>query len=321
MWYDNVVMKRKLIILTVILLTQIPVFANNYQNVYNEAWEITSTSFYDSSMNNQDWNYWKKHYAGKIKTQDDLKVAIDTMLASLNDVYTRYLPETDFTEEKNEIHDENTSSISNKPIYVRTHIPKHIKYIYIESMFNKSLAQEIKDAITEAEKDPKLKGYILDFRNNGGGLVKNATDIASLFMNDKVVLYAKTNSKNLRNKTEPNDCITDKKVVLIINNYTASACEVFTGTMQDNKRAYIVGQRSFGKGVIQQIRQLPDNEGGIHVTVMSYYTPDFKQINKNGIEPDKEVFFTRKDVLLKQDVQLKEAIKYLNRNSDDLTQI
>ena len=179
-------------------------------------------------------------------------------------------------------------------------------------MMNKNLTKEVGDFITESEKNTQVKGYIIDLRDNGGGLVKNASDIASLFMNDKIVLYAKTNSRNIKNTTKPDQCITTKPVVILINGNTASACEVLTGAMQDNKRAYVIGTTSFGKGVIQQIKKLSDGSG-IHVTVMAYYTPEFKEINKKGIIPDEELFFTRKDIFFHKDIQLLKSIEYLKR--------
>ena len=286
-------------------------FAGEYSDIYNEAWAIAGQNFYDSTMNHQNWDLWEKHYTDKIESQDDLKVAIDSMLSSLDDYYTRYLLKSDFNEEHSDIHD-NLSSISTKPPYFRTHIPKDIKYIRFLSMMNKNLTKEVSDFLTESEKDTQVKGYIIDLRNNGGGLVKNATDVASLFMNDKIVLYAKTNSKNIKNTTKPDQRITTKPVVILINGNTASACEVFTGAMQGNKRAYVIGTTSYGKGVIQQIKKLSDGSG-IHVTVMAYYTPEFKEINKKGIIPDEEVFFTRKDIFFRKDVQLLRSIEYLKR--------
>ena len=308
-------MKKNLLIL---LLTEIfflsQCLANEYAPVYNEAWKIVGDSFYDSTMNNQNWNYWKR-YADRVNTREDLKVAVDSMLTSLDDKYTRYLLKTSFNDENNDIHENNTKSISTEPRYFRTRIPQDIKYIRIDSMMNKNLAEEIKIFITEAEKAPDLKGYIIDLRDNGGGLVKNASDTASLFMNDKVVLYAKTNSKEIKNTTSHDGCITDKPVVILINGYTASACEVFTGAMQDNKRAYVIGTASFGKGVIQQIKKLPDGSG-LHVTVMAYYTPDFKEINNKGITPDEEVYFRKRDIIFHKDVQLLRSIKWLKSRYD-----
>lgn len=284
-------------------------FANNYDDIYNSAWQITADNFYDSAMNNQNWGEWKNRYKGKLRSEEDLNTAISTMLDSLDDQYTRYLLKTDFKNENSDIHDDYTS-LSKIPRYYKTHIPKDIKYMRIDSMMNKNLTSEIRDFILESEKDKNVKGYIIDLRDNGGGLVKNASDIASLFMSDKIVLFAKTNKKMVQNKTASNEVITTKPVVILINGYTASACEVFTGAMQDNKRAYVIGTTSYGKGIIQQIKKLPD-ESGLHITVMSYYTPEFKEINKKGVTPDKEVYFTRKDIFFHRDVQLLKGIKYL----------
>lgn len=303
-------MKNVKYCLTVLLcLLSLACYSNEYDKIYDSAWQITKDNFYDSTMNHQNWNVWKNKYRGKLESQQDLNTAIDTMLLSLGDKYTRYLQKTDFSEENNDIH-EDYKSVSATPRYYRTRIPKNIKYIRIDSMMNKNLSEEVKTLITEAEKEAELKGYIIDLRDNGGGLVKNASEMASLFMNDKIVLYAKTNSKNVKNTTQKEGCITNKPVVILINGYTASACEVFSGAMQDNKRAYIIGTTSYGKGVIQQIKKLPDGSG-LHITVMAYYTPNHNEINNKGITPDEQVFFTGKDIFFHRDVQLSRSVKRL----------
>lgn len=302
-------LKKCIFNLLFVSIFSMPVVLADYQSIYNEAWDIAGKSFYDSTMNHQDWTRWKKHYSGRIKTQEDLEIAIESMLASLDERYTRYLPKIDFSEEHSDIHDEQ-QSLYTKTRYFRTRIPKDIKYLRIDSMMNKNLTEEVKNFIEESEKDKNLKGYIIDLRDNGGGLVKNASDIASLFMNDKIVLYAKTNSRDVKNTTKPDGCMTTKPVVILVDENTASACEVFTGAMRDNDRAYVIGTTSFGKGVIQKIFKLSD-DSGVHVTVMAYYTPKWKEINKKGIKPDEEVFFTRKDVFFHKDVQLLRALKYV----------
>ena len=263
-------------------------------------------------MNNQNWVKWKNKYKGKLHSEEDLNTAISTMLDSLDDQYTRYLLKADFNTENSDIHDD-FKSLSSTPRYYKTCIPKNIKYMRIDSMMNKNLTSEIRDFILDAEKDKNLKGYIIDLRDNGGGLVKNASDIASLFMSDKIVLYAKTNKKMVQNTTASDKVITTKPVVILINGYTASACEVFTGAMQDNKRAYVIGTTSYGKGIIQQIKKLPDGSG-LHITVMAYYTPEFKEINKKGITPDEKLYFSRKDIFFHRDVQLLKSIKWLKDN-------
>lgn len=303
------------IILSILTTLNICLITNaSCQDIYNEAWKIAKDNFYDSTMNHQDWNFWKKHYQGKINSEEDLEEAISTMLASLDDIYTRYLPPSAFESENSDIHDY-SNALYTKPLYYRTRIPKNIKYMRPDSMMNKNLAQQVRDFVSEAEKDKDVVGYIIDLRGDGGGLVKNASDIASIFMDDKIVLYAKTNSRNVKNTTKK-ESITTKPVVILTNKGTASACEVFTGAMQDNKRAVVIGTTTYGKGVIQQIKKLSDGSG-VHITVMSYYTPDFKEINKNGIKPDIEVYFTRKDILFRRDVQLLAAIDFLKKQSQN----
>ena len=302
----KVIFKCTIFILLAICIIP-PVFSNEYQDIYNQAWQLINNNFYDSTMNHQQWSYWQKRY--NIKTQDDLVVAIESMLASLNDPYTRYLQKNNFSEETNAIHVDCTNSISNTPRYFRTKIPKNIEYIRIDSFMNKNLSKEFSEYIEKSEKNINLIGYIIDLRDDGGGLVKNASEIADIFLDNKVVVYVQTNNKKMRNTTKPG-VLSKKPVVILINGYTASACEVFSGTMQDNKRATIIGTQSFGKGIIQKINKLKDGSG-INITVMSYNTPNGSSINHKGITPDIEVWFTFKDIFFHNDIQLKEAIKYL----------
>ena len=104
--------------------------------------------------------------------------------------------------------------------------------------------------------------------------------------------------------------ITNKPLVVIINKGSASASEIFSGAMQDNKRATIVGEQSFGKGLVQEINRLPD-EAGVNITIQKYLTPNGEDIHKKGITPDVVVKLTEENIKNKDDVQLKEAIKIL----------
>ena len=108
----KVFFKCSILVLLVVCIVP-PVFSNEYQDIYNQAWQLINNNFYDSTMNHQQWSYWQKRY--NIQTQDDLIVAIETMLASLNDPYTRYLQKINFSKETNAIYEDCTDSISNTP--------------------------------------------------------------------------------------------------------------------------------------------------------------------------------------------------------------
>lgn len=287
------------------------VYASNYQYVYQQAWKTVESSYYDKTTNNQNWEKWQNRYEDKINNEDDLKVAIDSMLMSLDDIYTYYLTKDQTQQEKQFVADDN-SVIYTEPLYFKTKIPKNIKYFGIKTFSNKNLAQDVKNFIQDAEKNPELKGYIIDIRDNYGGMVINAAKIASYFMSEKIMFYGETNNQKVKNTTDKDSLLTTKPLVILINDSSASASEIFAGALQDNSRATVVGTNSFGKGVIQRVVDLSD-ESALHVTVIKYFTPNMNEINKVGITPDIFVPFKKMDLLFRKDPQLVRAIKYLKK--------
>jgi carboxyl-terminal processing protease len=138
------------------------------------------------------------------------------------------------------------------------------------------------------ENDGYLKSLILDLRNNPGGVLEGAVDIANLFIDKKgLVVYTEGRipSSNLEFKTEPGDIMLDSPIVVLINEGSASASEIVAGALQDHKRAIIMGSTSFGKGSVQTIIEL-DEGYGLKVTTARYYTPSGRSIQAKGIEPD-----------------------------------
>ncbi|AIL12783.1 hypothetical protein IM40_03400 [Candidatus Paracaedimonas acanthamoebae] len=177
--------------------------------------------------------------------------------------------------------------INTRPI--KWHIEDNIAYIRI-STFNQETTKELLKAIREIKKKidkEELTGYILDLRNNSGGLLDEAVSVSDVFLNGgKIVsIRGRDPKKELHFTANPGDFTSSAPLMVLINSGTASAAEIVAAALQDNKRAVIVGTKSFGKGSVQSVIPLT-NKGAIKLTVALYYAPSGKTIQKNGIAPD-----------------------------------
>ncbi|NLB52340.1 MAG: S41 family peptidase [Syntrophomonadaceae bacterium] len=183
-----------------------------------------------------------------------------------------------------------------------------IGYIKL-NQFHVLSAQEMADSVNKLLGENKIKGLILDLRNNGGGEFESSIAIASLFLNNgnKVVSVA----DNYGNETvhEASGQAVDIPLVVLVNGNSASASEILAGSLQDNKRAVLVGEKTFGKGLVQTIFQLPDG-GALQLTTQKYFTPNGTDINKIGITPDYIVEMSMED---KEDLQLIKAIELIKK--------
>jgi carboxyl-terminal processing protease len=163
-----------------------------------------------------------------------------------------------------------------------------VGYIQITS-FNEQTTGDLEDAIKHLKKEigPNLKGYLLDLRNNPGGLLDQAISVSDDFLDEGAIVITK--SRNLEETQRTNarlgDITDGKKLVVLINGGSASASEIVAGALQDHRRATIVGTRSFGKGSVQTIIPLGSN-GALRLTTARYYTPSGRSIQAKGIEPD-----------------------------------
>ncbi|HIM58305.1 MAG TPA: S41 family peptidase [Gammaproteobacteria bacterium] len=171
-------------------------------------------------------------------------------------------------------------------------LEKDIGYIRISSFQNPSanLLKATLDDLVE-ENDGYLESLVLDLRNNPGGVLEGAVDIANLFIDKKgLVVYTEGRipSSNLKFKTEPGDVMLGSPIVVLINEGSASASEIVAGALQDHKRAIVMGSTSFGKGSVQTIIEL-DEGYGLKVTTARYYTPNGRSIQAKGIVPDIEL--------------------------------
>lgn len=132
------------------------------------------------------------------------------------------------------------------------------------------------------------KGLIIDLRNNSGGLLKNAVEIADMFLSSGKIVSTLGYFGNINEFANSNKLV-DANVVVLVNEHTASASEILASALRENKRALVVGTKTFGKGLVQEVVELPD-ESALHVTIAVYLTPSGKNINKLGIVPDEIVY-------------------------------
>jgi len=369
------------------------VYAATPAELYDDVWKVVNKKYYDPSNNNQNWDRWRYKYEHKLKTPEDAYVAIDTMLASLNDPYTRFLQPKEFSEETQsikgslkgigtqiglrdgnlviiapledspaeraglladdqilEINGESTKginidvaadkirgekgttvklliqrkgvpnkvysivrdeievkSVSCKPPFDTSVIPEDIQYIRLSSFISKNAASEI-ETILNSSSDKK--GIILDLRSNPGGLLTNAIYISDMLLKGGVIVSTVDRDRYKSTTRARYTQVSQKPVVVLINKGSASASEILSGALKDNHRATIVGEQSFGKGLVQEINKLPD-ESGMNITIQRYLTPSGTDIHKKGITPDVVVELTKENVEAKDDVQLKKAIEVL----------
>ncbi len=156
------------------------------------------------------------------------------------------------------------------------------------------------------------KGLILDLRNNGGGYLKTAIQIASEFIGDGVVMYEQYGSgKRQTFYADPGGLATKVPMVVLVNEGSASASEIVAGAIQDRGRGKLVGVKSFGKGSVQNIEPLSDNQGAVRITIALWLTPKERQIHQIGLTPDVVVELTDEDINANKDPQLQKAIDTL----------
>lgn len=368
-------------------------FTYTPQSLYDEVWKLINARFVNEDKNSQDWRIWRHRFDNQIKDEEDAYVAIDTMLASLNDRYTRFLDKDEFAEEGRSIkatlfgigiqigtredklvvispiddtpadkaglkaNDEimsidgkNTKGMSvkeaadlirgekgtkvhliikrddkpakdyfimrdeiklksvslNNPFNVS--VPSNVGYIKLSTFLSSNAAQEVQNALKELN---GKSGYILDLRSNPGGLLSNAIRIADFFLEDGAIVSTVDRDGYKEVRYSSPSTLTNKPLLVLINSGSASASEILAGALKDNKRAILVGERSFGKGLVQEINQLPGGNG-VNITTQRYLTPNDTDINKKGIAPHITVELTEEDAKAKRDPQLSRAIAVMD---------
>lgn len=353
----------------------------NPQGVYDQVWRWIQEEYYDKTFNGQNWSRWQHRYDGKLKTLEDSHKAIETMLGSLGDKYTRFLDKEEFEDEATQISaqfagvgviiglnkdkrvvviaplddtpafkagllngdeifqvdakptnglsvEEVAKMIKGKPgtvvkitvirnkqkqVYniVRAQIPlksvqiakmldDKIGYIRLSSFISEKADTEMREAI---EKLGNARGLILDLRDNPGGLLSNAINVSNMFLDSgsthPTVIVSTVDRDGYRAPAVTDgNAICDLPLVVLINGGSASAAEITSGALRDNGRAILVGEKSFGKGLVQGIHKLKDlgDPAGVNITIARYLTPNDTDIHKKGIIPDVEIAVKEEDI-------------------------
>ena len=174
------------------------------------------------------------------------------------------------------------------PVTAELHTENGRKIGYLRlSQFSAKAAEELGENITEFKKQG-VSGYVLDLRNNPGGLVQAGVEIARQWLNEGTIVYTVDRRGEIDAIESTGTALTDAPLVVLVNEGTASASEILAGALQDNGRAKLIGTKTFGKGLIQSLFDLP-NGSGLAVTVAKYETPNHHDIHKLGITPDRVV--------------------------------
>ena len=193
-------------------------------------------------------------------------------------------------------------------------LEKNIGYIRLTS-FNENSDTQVEKQIKELEKNKNVKGYILDLRNNPGGLLSQAIKISDFFLDNGEIVSTKSRkaSENRKWFAKKGDLTNGKLLIVLINYGSASASEIVAGALKDHKRAILLGENTFGKGSVQSIIPLK-NDGAIRLTIAKYYLPSGKSISEVGVSPDIEIAEETDEFRIKTetDNQLNYAIKLLN---------
>lgn len=203
----------------------------------------------------------------------------------------------------------------------------NIGYIRL-NQFSANASKEMKDAIQNLEAK-KVSGYILDLRGNPGGLLYASIEIAQMWMNKGTIVFTIDRQGTQDKQVANGSALTNKPLVVLVDKGSASASEILSGALQDNKRAILVGNQTFGKGLVQSVQPLKSGSG-LAVTIAKYHTPSGKDINKHGIDPDVKVELTdaqRQDLWLRErdklgtlaDPQFAKAVELLGKQTTENT--
>ena len=207
--------------------------------------------------------------------------------------------------------------ISLNPVYatLKNDSGTSIGYVRL-NQFSANATKEIAHAVDKLDKEG-AEAYILDLRNNPGGLLQAGVEIARLWLDEGTIVYTVNRQGTIGSFESFGEALTNEPLVVLVNQGTASASEILAGALQDNGRALLVGEKTFGKGLIQSLFELPDG-AGLAVTVAKYETPSHKDINKLGIQPDRVVSqetITYNQIATEADRQYQTAVKLLTTDT------
>lgn len=199
---------------------------------------------------------------------------------------------------------------------VKFSVEDNIGYIRI-SHFNDIADKKVVSAIKEINEQTKnnVMGYIIDIRNNPGGLLEQAIKVTDLFLDKGEIVSIRTRNAERKKRffAKKGDITDGAELVIIINNGSASASEIFSGALKDNKRATVIGEKTYGKGSVQTVIPLGRNNGAMRLTTAEYYSPSDKSIHKIGVEPNYAIPSEKSnDEEITNDTQLEFAKKLIN---------
>lgn len=190
------------------------------------------------------------------------------------------------------------------------------------NQFSGNATQDLAQELAKLDQQG-AKAYILDLRNNPGGLLQAGIEIARLWLPQSTIVYTVNRQGIFGSYDATGNQVTDAPLVVLVNQGSASASEILAGALQDNQRATLIGEKTFGKGLIQSLFELPDG-AGIAITVAKYETPNHKDINKKGISPNLEVSqdpISYFEIATEKDLQYQAAIAFLNDSKNSPTMI
>lgn len=268
------------------------------QSVYHEAWRVISSTYVDPSFNGQDWSAWEHKFDGKLENIADAKAAIRTMAASLGDRYTRVAQTTNVPTSipSNGAQASHTGTTDLGPAVSSMLLADQIGYIKISTFSTIDISKNLKTAL---EQFNSTKGLVLDLRGNRGGLVANALEAADMLLDSGKIMTSMSRAEqhSYRASGMP---INQQPMVVLVDENSASASEILAGALHDNHRAVIMGSKTFGKGLIQEVTNLT---GGLvlYVTTAKYVTPNGTDINSVGIEPNIQATNDAKEITLAAD--------------------
>ena len=359
------------------------------QRLYISVWRNTKNEYVDKTMNGQNWNRWRNKYLKHIKTMEDANVAINTMIASLNDNYSKFLLTDKYIKQKEIIDSKITgigimfnktadsitveSVLDNSPAQKNNILPgdkvltingKEATKVSIDEILTTSKDKNNEDIEIKIQRDNQIiekkikkaqipiktmeykitndnigiitlatimgedaindfikiilatnntKGLIIDLRDNYGGVLSNAIEMANYMLDNEEILSINGNRDNkLEIFASDENIFKKKKIVILTNKNTASAAEILAGTLKDNIGAVIIGENTYGKNTIQQIIPMPNNTGLI-ITTYKYILPSGEDIHNRGIVPS--IYYKENRNLNKKahkDLMIEEAKKIIN---------
>lgn len=257
------------------------------QTLYYKAWHEVKEKYVDSHFGGQDWDSWEHKFDHKLHSVDEAYKAIQEMLSSLHDPYTRIIrPLTQIDSSKEAAqsatdfssHPENATGVSSKLL------AGNIGYIRIDNFDSLECASSVAKALKQIT---SAQSIILDLRHNPGGLVNNALKIADMFLADGSIVTTMSRTQN-ETITASGRQLYKKPLAILIDEKSASASEILAVALKDNHRATIFGATSFGKAVIQENDTLP--EGAVlRITTAHYLSPNGSDLDHHGIQPDFQI--------------------------------